>query len=82
MENSVVVGLSHQFLSLHCKLFSNSKSKCYEKQILRITAATAFMFATVAGSANENLNVAPYSDTELEVLETADKGQTNFQKKR
>ena len=51
------------------------------KTILRFTAASAFMFATVAGSANENRNVLPFSDTELEVLEAADKGRPIFRKK-
>ena len=51
------------------------------KTILRFTAATALMFATVAGSANENKNVLPFSDTELEVLKAADKGKPIFRKK-
>ena len=51
------------------------------KTILRFTAATAFMFATVAGTANENKNLVPFSDTELEVLKSADKGKPIFRKK-
>ena len=51
------------------------------KAILKFTTATAFMFATVAGMANENRNLAPFSDTELEVLEAADKGRPIFRKK-
>ena len=51
------------------------------KTILRFTAATAFMFATVASTAMETKNVAPYSDTELEILEAADKGKPIFRKK-
>lgn len=39
------------------------------------------MFATVAGIANENKDRLPFSDTELEVLETADKGRPIFRKK-
>ena len=51
------------------------------KTILRFTAATAFMFATVASTAMETKKVAPYSDTELEILEAADKGKPIFRKK-
>ena len=53
------------------------------KTIMKFTAATAFMFTTVAGMATEmkNVNDVPYSDTEWEVLETADKGKPIFQKK-
>ena len=53
------------------------------KTILKFTAATAFMFTTVAGMASERkfVNDVPYSDTEWEVLETADKGKPIFMKK-
>ena len=53
------------------------------KTIMKFTAATAFMFTTVAGMATEkkNVNDVPYSDTEWEVLETADKGKPIFQKR-
>ncbi len=51
------------------------------KTILGFTAATAFMFTTVAGMANESKDLVPFSDTELEVLETADKGKRIFRKK-
>ena len=53
------------------------------KTILKFTASTAFMFATVAGTATETkkVSVLPFSDTELEVLEAADKGKPIFRKK-
>ena len=53
------------------------------KTILKFTASTAFMFATVAGMATEtkNVSVMPTSDTELEILEAADKGRPIFRKK-
>ncbi|MGI9547667.1 MAG: hypothetical protein ACR2MM_10545 [Flavobacteriaceae bacterium] len=53
------------------------------KTILKFTTATAFMFATVAGMATETnrINAFPYSDTELEILETADKGKPIFRRK-
>ncbi len=53
------------------------------KTILNFTTATAFMFATVAGMATEknNANYVSFSDTEMEILESADKGKRIFSQK-
>ena len=53
------------------------------KAILKFTVSSAFMFATVAGTATETnkASVVPFSDTELEILEAADKGKPIFRKK-
>lgn len=53
------------------------------KTILKFTTATAFMFATVAGMATESdrIDTVPFSDTELEILESADKGKRIFRQK-
>ncbi|MEN8788794.1 MAG: hypothetical protein ABF295_04700 [Flavobacteriaceae bacterium] len=50
------------------------------KTIARITTVTALMLATVAGHANGTDFVisGPNSDTELEILESADKGKRIF----
>ncbi|MGB5236747.1 MAG: hypothetical protein WBM43_13165 [Flavobacteriaceae bacterium] len=50
------------------------------KTIARITTVTALMLATVAGYANGTDFVisGPQSDTELEILESADKGKRIF----
>ena len=47
------------------------------KTILKFTVATALMFGTVSGMAmdSKKLTSVPGSDTELEILETADKGK-------
>ena len=53
------------------------------KTMVKFTVGTALMFATVAGMAKERkfVNDIPNSDTEWEVLESADKGKPIFQKK-
>ena len=53
------------------------------KTILKFTTATAFMLATVAGMATESnrINAFPYSDMEIEILESADKGKPIFKRK-
>ena len=50
------------------------------KTIARITTVTALMFATAAGFAKgTDLAISgPHSDTELEILESADKGKRIF----
>jgi hypothetical protein len=50
------------------------------KTIARITTVTALMLATVAGYANGSdfVITGTHSDTELEILESADKGKRIF----
>ncbi len=53
------------------------------KTIVKFTVGTALMLATTVGMAKEGkfVNNVPYSDTEWEVLENADKGKPIFMKK-
>lgn len=53
------------------------------KTILKFTTATAFMFVTVTGTATESIrtDMVPPSDTEIEILESADKGKRIFRQK-